>query len=231
MVDLRQTTQVIPLTAEQVALATGAPLSQAAIFLPFLQGTCKAYDITSPRRIAAFLSQIGHESAGLMLLEENLNYSAVGLASTWPTRFAQRDMAGNYLKDSRGRNLPNDMAKLIQRRPEMIANKVYSNRMGNGTEESGDGWKFRGRGLKQLTGRNNYTACGRALGEDFVTEPDRLLLPVNAALSAGWFWSVNKLNELADIGDVKAMTLRINGGTIGLSARADLYNEALAAFA
>lgn len=221
---------MIPLSAEQVVQATGAPLSQAELFLPFLQGACKAYDITSPLRLAGFLSQIGHECAGLTMLEENLNYSASGLASTWPTRFAQRDMSGAYLKDSRGRNLPNSTAQMLHRKPELIANKVYSSRMGNGPEESGDGWRFRGRGIKQLTGRNNYTACGRALREDFVTEPDRLLLPVNAALSAGWFWSVNKLNEVADEGDVHAMTLRINGGTIGLAARTELYNKALALF-
>lgn len=222
---------MIPLTLEQVMLATGANRLNAELFLPFLQGTCKAYDITSPKRIAAFLSQIGHESAGLARLEENLNYSAQGLANTWPTRFAVRNMAGEYLRDAKGRYVPTDRAKLFARKPEMIANSVYANRMGNGSEESGDGWAYRGRGLKHLTGKDNCRACGVAIGEDFLKEPDRLLLPVNAALSAGWFWSVNKLNALADAGDVLGLTKRINGGTIGLKERTALYDRALPVFA
>ena len=222
---------MIPLTVEQLMQATGANRKNAELFLPFIQGTCKAYDITSPKRIAAFLSQIGHESAGLSRLEENLNYSAFGLANTWPTRFAQRNMAGEYLVDAKRRKVPTERALQIQRKPELIANVVYSNRMGNGPEESGEGWRYRGRGLKQLTGKDNHRACGRAIGEDFVTEPDKLLLPVNAALSAGWFWSVNKLNMLADLGDVEGMTKRINGGTIGLKERVALYQQALPMFA
>ena len=222
---------MIPLTLEQVMLATGANRLNAELFLPFLQGTCKAYDITSPKRVAAFLSQIGHESAGLARLEENLNYSAQGLANTWPTRFAVRNMAGEYILDAKDRHTPTDRAKLFARKPEMIANSVYANRMGNGSEESGEGWAFRGRGTKQLTGKDNYRACGVAIGEDFLKEPDRLLLPVNAALSAGWFWSVNKLNALADAGDVLGLTKRINGGTIGLKERTALYDRALPVFA
>ena len=222
---------MIPLTVEQIMKATGANRLNAELFLPFIQGTCKAYDITSPKRIAAFLSQIGHESGGLARLEENLNYSAVGLANTWPTRFAVRNMAGEYLKDAKGNNLPTDRAKLFARKPEMIANAVYSNRMGNGNEESGEGWLYRGRGLKQLTGKDNYRACGRVIGEDLLTNPDLLLLPVNAALSAGWFWSVNKLNSLADDGNVPELTRRINGGTIGLKQRTALYEQALPMFA
>lgn len=222
---------MIPLSADQVVLATGSNRLNAELFLPFLQGTCKAYDITSPKRIAAFLSQIGHESAGLSRLEENLNYSAQGLATTWPTRFAVHNMAGEYLRDAKGRHTPTERARLFARKPEMIANAVYANRMGNGSEESGEGFRYRGRGLKQLTGKDNYRACGRALGEDFLQEPDRLLLPVNAALSAGWFWSVNKLNTLADAGDVPEMTKRINGGTIGLKERTALYERALPVFA
>jgi len=222
---------MIPLDVEQLMKATGANRKNAELFLPFIQGTCKAYDITSPKRIAAFLSQIGHESAGMSRLEENLNYSAQGLANTWPTRFAQRNMAGEYLMDAKRRKVPTARALQIQRKPELIANVVYSNRMGNGDEESGDGARFIGRGLKQLTGKNNYRACGIAIGADFVTEPDKLLLPVNAALSAGWFWSVNKLNTLADVGDVEGMTKRINGGTIGLKERVALYQQALPLFA
>jgi len=189
------------------------------------------YDINTPKRIAAFIAQCSHESGGFRVLTENLNYSAQGLANTWPTRFAVRNMAGEYLRDAKGRYVPTDRAKLFARKPEMIANSVYANRMGNGSEESGDGWAHRGRGLKQLTGKDNYRACGIAIGDDFLKEPDRLLLPVNAALSAGWFWSVNKLNALADAGDVLGLTKRINGGTIGLKERTALYDRALPVFA
>jgi len=222
---------MIPLSPEQLMVATGANFTNASLFLSFLQGTCKAYDITSPLRVTAFLSQIGHESAGLARLEENLNYSATGLADTWPTRFAQRDMSGAYLRDFKGEYLPTKRAFLFHRKPAMIANSVYANRMGNGSEESGDGWRHRGYGLKQLTGKNNQRACGIAIGEDFELYPERLMLPVNAALSAGWFWSVNKLNQLADIGDVRGLTLAINGGTIGLAQREALYQQALPVFA
>jgi len=100
--------------------------------------------------------------------------------------------------------------------------------MGNGDEASGEGWKYRGRGLKQLTGKDNYTAFSKAIGTDFVADPDLLLQPVNAALSAGWFWSANNLNALADNGDVPGMTKRINGGTIGLEQRQALYAKAMA---
>ncbi len=109
----------------------------------------------------------------------------------------------------------------------MIANVVYASRMGNGPTESGEGWKFRGRGLKQLTGRDNYTRCGQALGLDLVADPDLLLQPEGAALSAAWFWSVNKCGALADADDFVGLTKRINGGTIGLEDRIRHYNHAL----
>jgi putative chitinase len=112
----------------------------------------------------------------------------------------------------------------------MIANVVYSNRMGNGSIESGDGWKYRGRGLKQLTGKDNYTRCGNALNTDFVSEPDLLLEPQYAALSAGWFWTANKCSDFADIGDVEGLTKRINGGLIGLADRKARYERVLSTF-
>lgn len=205
---------MIPLTAEQVAAATGATLDDAQLFLPFLQGTCKAYDITSPHRLSAFLAQAGHESGGLSRLEENLNYSVEALMRVWPSRFLTKEIAQNYA-----------------RRPEALANFVYANRMGNGDEASGDGWKYRGKGLIQLTGKDNHHLCGVALGEDFITHPERLLLPVNAALSAGWFWDTNRLNTLADRGDIEGITRRINGGDTGLPHRLALYSRALSTFA
>jgi putative chitinase len=192
--------------------AAGVEKDTATGWLPWLQGTCKAYEINTPHRIAGFLSQIAHESAGLTRLTENLNYSAEGLMRTWPSRFKTLAFAQQY-----------------HRQPQRIANLVYANRMGNGDEASGDGWRYRGRGLKQLTGKTNYAAFSDAIGEDYVAEPDLLLEPVNAALSAGWFWNTNGLNQIADRGDVAAMTRRINGGLIGLEDRQRRFNACMAA--
>lgn len=197
----------------QNIIAAGVEKDTAESWLPWLQGTCKAYEIDSPLRIAGFLSQIAHESMGMTRLIENLNYSAEGLMRVWPSRFKTMDVALQYARN-----------------PEKIANKVYANRMGNGDEASGDGWRFRGRGLKQLTGRANYAEFTQAVGQDFVKEPDALLDPVNAALSAGWFWHENGLNRLADLGDVEAMTKRINGGLIGLEDRKKRYLRCLESF-
>ena len=202
---------MIPLTAEYLMAATGSNRENAEKFLPFIQGACKAYDITTPKRVAGFLSQIGHESGGLAMLEENLNYKAETLMRVWPKRFPTLEFAQQFARN-----------------PQKIANSVYANRMGNGDEASGEGWKYRGRGLKQLTGKDNYRAFSKAIGTDFVADPDLLLQPVNAALSAGWFWSANNLNALADNGDVPGMTKRINGGTIGLEQRQALYAKAMA---
>ena len=202
---------MIPLTAEYLMAATGSNRENAEKFLPFIQGACKAYDITTPKRVAGFLSQIGHESGGLAMLEENLNYKAETLMRVWPKRFPTLEFAQQFARN-----------------PQKIANSVYANRMGNGDEASGEGWKYRGRGLKQLTGKDNYRAFSKAIGTDFVASPDLLLEPVNAALSAGWFWSANSLNILADNGDVPGMTKRINGGTIGLEQRQALYAKAMA---
>ena len=167
-----------------------------------LKETFEKHQIDTPKRQAAFIGQCMHESNNFKTLTENLNYSAQGLMATWPRRFPNMEFASQY-----------------HRQPEKIANLVYSNRMGNGSEESGDGWRYRGRGLKQLTGKENYERCGSGMGVDLVSDPDLLLDPKYAALSAGWFWDQNKLNDLADRGDIETMTRRINGGLIGLDAR------------
>lgn len=213
---------MIPLTVAQVVKASGARAAEAERFLPFLQGTCKAYNITSPKRIAAFLAQIGHESAGFTRLEENLNYSAEALLSMFGRHRISVQDAMKY-----GRK-PGQAAN-----PEGIANAIYGGLWGVkhlGNAEPGDGYRFRGRGLKQLTGRDNYRRCGLALGEDFVSAPDRLLMPVNAALSAGWFWASHGLNEVADSGDMVQATKIINGGTNGLDNRLALYQSGLQVF-
>ena len=165
-----------------------------------LKETFEKYEINTPKRQACFLGQCMHESGGFKFLKENLNYSAKGLVATWPSRFPNEEYAEEYA-----------------RKPERIANKVYSGRMGN--TEDGDGAKYIGRGLIQLTGKDNYKAVTEALGEDLVANPQLLEEPRYAALSAGWFWNKKGLNALADANDIDTMTKRINGGSIGIADR------------
>ena len=173
------------------------------------------YDLNTPQRVAAFLAQCGHESGGWTVFEENLNYSAAGLNSVFP----------KYFKNA-GRD-----ANEYARQPEKIANVIYANRMGNGGPETGDGWRFRGRGPIQLTGRSNYTAFAKDMFEDWqnlVDNPDWVTADRDYALmSAIWFWNKNGLNREADAGDIKTMTRKINGGYIGLEDRIKHYDEAL----
>jgi putative chitinase len=186
--------------------------------------TCQEFEINTPQRVAAFLAQTSHESGGYTMLSENLNYKAATLAACWPNRFAVLGPDKKPVKDKQGKNTPTAVANAIAGKPELIANLCYSSRMGNGPAESGEGWAFRGRGLKQLTGKDNYTRCGAALGIDLVANPDLLLEPMYAARSAGWFWHANNLSKFADVGDIKGMTYKINGGYIGLEARQALYD-------
>jgi putative chitinase len=189
--------------------------------------TCQEFEINTPQRIASFLAQTSHESGGYTMLTENLNYRAATLAACWPNRFAVLGADKKPIKEN-GKLVPTAVANSIAGKPELIANLVYSSRMGNGPAESGEGWKFRGRGLKQLTGKDNYTRCGTSLGVDLVANPDLLLEPIYAARSAGWFWKTNNLAAFADIGDIKGMTKKINGGFIGLEQRQALYDTCLA---
>ena len=198
-------------------------------WLPAIQVVCEHYAIDTPQRIAGFLAQTAHESAGFTALTENLNYSAETMAVVWPNRFAEKGADGKFVKEN-GKNKPNKFALALHRKPELIANVVYSARMGNGSIESGEGWKYRGRGLKQLTGKDNYTRCGQGLGIDLVASPDLLLEPQYAALSAGWFWKTNKCFEFADNNDFDGLTKRINGGLIGLADRKSRYERVLATF-
>ena len=192
-------------------------------WLDAVVATCQEFEINTPQRVAGFLAQTSHESGGYTMLSENLNYKAATLAACWPNRFAVMGPDKKPKKEN-GKLVPTAVANSIAGKPELIANLVYSSRMGNGPAESGEGWAFRGRGLKQLTGKDNYTRCGAALGVDLVSNPDLLLEPVYAARSAGWFWKANKLSEFADAGDIKGMTKKINGGYIGLEARQALYD-------
>ena len=172
-----------------------------------------AYEINTTQRIACFLAQVGHESGGLTVLTENLNYSASRLMSVWPKRFPSLAIATQY-----------------ERNPEKLANNVYANRMGNGDEKSGDGYRYRGRGLLQLTGKSNYDTVGKSLKLDLLKNPDLLLTPSVAALSAAYYWKSHGCNELADDKtndndneDFIAITKKINGGTIGLKERLESY--------
>ena len=204
-----------------------AGVKDAEKWLPSVQAALQRFDITSNRQVAAWLAQTAHESGGYTMLTENLNYRAETLAVCWPNRFAVLGPDKKPVKDAKGKNQPTAVAKSIAGKPELIANLVYSSRMGNGPAESGEGWKYRGRGLKQLTGKDNYTRCGQALGLDLVDNPDLLLEPEGAALSATWFWSINKCGPLADADDFVGLTKRINGGTIGLEDRQRRYKAVL----
>jgi putative chitinase len=206
------------------AMLVTAKVKDPDKWIDAIVATCAEFEINTPQRIAAFLAQTSHESAGYTMLEENLNYSDVTMAAVWPNRFAVKGPDGKYKLDEKGKKIPNAFAKALHRKPELIANAVYSNRMGNGTIESGEGWAHRGRGLKQLTGKDNYTRCGAALGVDLVANPDLLLEPLYAARSAGWFWKTNNLSKFADAGDIKGMTKVINGGLIGYEQRQALYD-------
>jgi len=165
-----------------------------------LEETFVKYDISTPIRQACFMGQCAHESGNFKTLQENLNYSAEGLMKTWPSRFPTKEFADQYA-----------------RQPAKIAGKVYNGRLGNTSEEEAS--MYLGRGLIQLTGRENYANCGTALGIDLIGNPNLLIEPKYAALSAGWFWNKKGLNGLADTSDFETMTKRINGGLIGLEDR------------
>jgi putative chitinase len=171
------------------------------------------YEITTPQRVAAFLAQCAHESGGFVFLKENLNYKAASLRRVFPKYFPDDATAAHYAG-----------------KPEMIANRVYANRMGNGDEASGDGWRFCGRGLIQLTGKNNYTFFAGSLDIPVEEASEYLQTFEGAVQSACFFWEQNKLNQWADAGDILTLTKRINGGTIGLEDRQKHYQHALHIF-
>lgn len=170
------------------------------------------YSINTKKRVAAWLAQTGHESGDFKFLVENLNYSTKGLRTVFPKYFPTDYIASQYA-----------------RQPEKIANVVYANRLGNGNTISGDGWKFRGRGLIQVTGRSNYKDCSTMLYDsDLLLKSPELLQDVDGAIrSACWFWNKNNLNSLADAGDIVTISKRINGGTTGLQDRLNRYNNCL----
>lgn len=200
-------------------------------WLSAVRAACDKFQINTDKRVSAFLAQCAHESGGFTMLTENLNYRATTMAACWPNRFAVMGDDKKPKKDAKGALIPNAFAIALEKKPESIANTVYGNRMGNGAIESGDGWKYRGRGLKQLTGKDNYTRCGTGINIDLVSDPDKLLEPECAALSAGWFWSANKCADFIDRDDFVGLTKKINGGTIGLADREARYKKCLVVMA
>ena len=176
-------------------------------YIDQINAACTKYSINTMLRLAAFIAQVGHESGRLSTVVENLNYSAEGLLKTWPSRFTAATAAA------------------VSRQPEKIANIVYASRLGN--TASGDGWKYRGRGLIQITGKSNYDAYSQSAGFNAVSNPDALLEPTHASLSAGWFWDSKSLNSYADRSDFLTITKRINGGTNGQADRELLYKKAI----
>ena len=198
------------MTPDALRLATGCKQEAAERFAGAITDAMDEFRIREPAAIAHFLAQIAHESALFERLVENLNYSWQGLMRTWPSRFPSEDFAKQY-----------------HRQPEKIANYVYASRLGNGPPSSGDGWKYRGRSLIQTTGRYNYARTSNGIGVDVVSEPDRMTEPVTASRASAWFWMDRECDGL--VGDVHALTVRINGGTIGLNERIALTKRALAA--
>lgn len=188
---------------------------ECADWFYYLQAILPDYEITTPRRVAAFIAQCSHESGQFTVLEENLRYNAAGLMRVWPRLFPTQEIANQY-----------------SGRPEKIANKVYASRMGNGVEASGEGWKYRGRGVIQLTGKSNYTACSKSLYDDetLVDNPDLLLNKDSAIYAACWYWHSHDLNKYADMDDMLTITKKINGGTMGLEERKKNYDTALSLF-
>lgn len=209
-----ETAPVAP--AAPVATVGGLKLDKLKGHIPdsviqMIPDTAAKFQINTPLRLAHFLAQCGHESGGFRATQENLNYSAKGLNGIFKKYFPTEAAAAPYARN-----------------PQKIANKVYASRMGNGNEASGDGFKFRGRGYIQLTGKDNYTAFGKAINENIVANPDKVA-STYALLSAAWFFSKNGLHRMADEGATDAVvtkiTKRVNGGTIGLADRIKHFKE------
>ena len=195
---------------------TADKLAQLLPGNPFIdhwhEALCKIlpdYDINTPQRVAAFIAQTAHESGGYKALKENLNYRAETLCKVWP-RYFTPDVAQQYAHNQ-----------------EAIANRAYANRMGNGDEASGDGYRYCGRGLIQLTGKSNYTAFANSIDTPVEEIPEFLGTFEGAIQSACWFWETNNLNQYADSGDILTMTKKINGGTLGLAERQQHYDHAI----
>lgn len=203
-------------------------------FLPHINAAMEEFGIKSVKAVAHFLAQLSHETGSLSRLSENLNYSAEGLAATWPHRFCKKDSRGEYMVAG-GRKVPNEKALNLHRRPEAIANEVYAGRMGNGVPESGDGWRHRGAGGFQITGKNNQLSCAAYFKITPAKIGDWLRSPEGAMRSAAWFFvtsgamvqaELGKLDKVSDIINLGHMTAKV-GDSIGYAERNYLTNSAL----
>lgn len=202
------------ITADLLQLAAPLrPLPELAIWAEPLREACAKFEINTIRRVAAFITTLAHEGGFRIGVRENMNYSADRLMAVWPKRF----------RGSFGR--PNSLANSLHRKPEAIANIVYANRMGNGPPESGDGWRFRGNGPLQLTGRANHEAFAKAMGMPLDQAVEWIGTLEGGIMSAAWFWEANDINRLADSPGVADETRRINGGEIGLAERTRIFNR------
>jgi putative chitinase len=208
---------ILPL--ELISTATGASAQDAKKFQPHLVSVCEKYEITNKARVCAFLAQIGHESAGMSRLQENLNYTSEALIQKFSRSRIGIDDCNKFGRNS---SHPADQ--------QSIANLIYGGDWGRknlGNLAYGDGWKHRGMGLKQLTGLDNHTRFGMAIGIDLINHPELLVQPEYAAFSAGWFWHANGLNVIADKQDIPMLTKKINGGDFGLAERTKLFHAAM----
>jgi putative chitinase len=198
------------ITVQQILKITPSlSVNKANEYVEYLNNTMEEFSINTLLCKAAFIAQTAHESGGYNRFIENLNYSEKGLMGTWPKKFPTKGKA-----------------MLYARNPQKIANYVYANINGNGNEESGDGWRYKGRGMIQITARKNYTDCSKALNLDLIKTPELLEQAALAFRSAGWFWNSRSLNELADREDIIAITKKINGGLNGLEDRKLYYARA-----
>lgn len=202
--------------AYTLSRAAGIPLARANLWAEPVTTGMAFGGIDTPDRQAAYLAQIGHESDGFTSMRESLNYTVSALRSTFGDRISAADAARLGRKDGEG---PLPLARQMA-----IANIVYGGRFGNNT--LGDGWRYRGGGLKQITFRSNYAACGYAIGADLLGNPELITTPPTAALSAGWCWKANGCNAIIDRGDFTALTRRINGGVNGLALREERWKRA-----
>lgn len=196
--------------------AAGIASAQAEVFVDPLSAACARFDIDTPQRLAAFIGQCAVESGCFTALEENLYYtSAQRIQAVWPSRVPNADLAASLVCN-----------------PQALANRVYAGRLGNGDEASGDGWRYRGRGLIGITGMINYTLAATALAMPLVTDPDLVAQPEGACLTAAWYWHTHKLNALADAGLVDAITRQVNGpATMHADLRRQYTEKAVSALA
>lgn len=191
------------LTIDIIVASTGATRDVASKWLDALQAACDKYEINNRRRVAMFMANLGVESGGLTQVAENMNYSAKRMAAVWPGRYAVDSKAA--IKQ------PNALALSLANNPQKLANNVYANRLGNGDEASGDGWNFRGQGPIQMTGRDNITRAGKAIGVDLASNPALLQTPEVGAMASAWFWFTNDLNRAADLDMFSQAVKKING--------------------